>query len=105
MKQFMLMKNYILVELVAKETKTASGFHIPDTAQENLPYGEVIKSPEYYFHITPNGERVKIPLAVKKGDMIRFTRAPNRASVTVGDKQCITIAEHDVIYIEREVND
>jgi chaperonin GroES len=86
--------NRILVERVDAEEKTASGIIIPDSAKEKPQEGKVIA-------VGP-GMKDKtgkvIPMDVKKGDRILFTKYGG-AEVKLDGKDYVIMKEDDVMGI------
>ncbi len=89
--------DHILVERVEEETRKGS-IIIPDTAKEKPQQGKVIAVGE--GKRDENGKR--IPLDVKKGDIILFGKYGG-TEVPVGDKELLILREEDVLgVIEKE---
>ncbi len=85
----------VLIEPITREEKTKSGIFLPQTAEKEKPeQGKVIA-------VGP-GKRDKsgkrLPLEVKKGDKVLFTKyAPNEIKVT--DKKYLIAREEDILAI------
>ena len=85
----------IIIELVEKEERTASGIFLPDTAAKEKPQtGEVIAVGP--GKLNEKGERVAVD--VKVGDKIVFAKYSGREFTHEGKKYLI-LAEHDVLAV------
>lgn len=87
------LRDQVLLEPV-KEEKNKGGIILPDTVQKERPEkGKVVAvGPGKY----ENGKLV--PLAVKKGDMVLFTKyGPNE--IKVGEKEYLIAKEEDILAI------
>ncbi len=89
--------DHILVERIEEEVKKG-GIIIPDTAKEKPQQGKVIA--------VGSGRRDdkgnKIPLEVKKGDIILFGKYAG-TEVKVEDKEYLIIREEDILgIVEKE---
>ena len=87
--------NYILIEPVKEEEKTKAGILLPDTAEKEKPeQGKVIA-------VGPGKKDKKgnfIPLEVKKGDKVLFTKyGPNE--IKVNNKELLIAREDDILAI------
>jgi len=75
------LSDHILIEPITQEEKTKSGIFLPDTAEKERPeQGKVIA-------VGPGrlSQGKRIPLEVKEGDKVLFTKyGPNE--IKVGDK-------------------
>ena len=89
------LSDHILIEPISQEGKTKAGILLPSTAEKERPeQGKVVA-------VGP-GERLSsgkvIPLAVKKGDIVLFTKyGPNE--IKVGDKEYLIAKEEDILAI------
>ena len=89
------LSDYILIEPIKEEEKTKTGILLPDTAEKERPeQGKVIA-------VGP-GKKDKtgkvIPLEVKPGDMVLFTKySPNE--IKVEDKEYLIAKEEDILAI------
>jgi len=83
--------NYILLERVEEQNKTAGGIYIPDTAKEKPSIGRVIAT----------GPGLKDePVTVKAGDTVLFGKWASSASeVKLDGKDYILIKETDILGI------
>ncbi|OEU55282.1 MAG: co-chaperone GroES [Desulfuromonadales bacterium C00003096] len=84
----------ILIERVEKEDKTTRGIIIPDTAKEKPVQGKVLAVGK--GKVTEDGE--VIPLDVKKGDQILFSKYAG-TEVKIEGKEHLIIREDDVLGI------
>ena len=66
---FKPLNNYVLMERLAEENKTAGGIIIPDTAKEKPVRGRVIAVGD---GLIENGNR--IPMSVAVGDVVMFAK-------------------------------
>lgn len=87
--------NRLVVEALDDESKTASGIVIPDTASKEKPQkGKVIS-------VGPgkmNDDGKRIPMSVKVGDTILFTKY-GPTEVKVDMKEILILEESDVLAI------
>ena len=92
---FKPLHNYVLLERIEEENKTAGGIIIPDTAKEKPVHGRVIAVGDGIYE---NG--VKIPMAVKAGDSVLFAKWASSANeVKIDGKEYILIKESDILGI------
>ena len=92
---FKPLHNYVLLERIEEENKTAGGIFIPDNAKEKPSEGRVIAAGD---GINENGQ--KIPLSVKPGDKVLFTKWASSANeVKIEGKDYILIKESDILGI------
>lgn len=84
----------ILVKRVEEEEKTKGGIIIPDTAKEKPQMGEVIAA--------GNGKKTEegkiIPLDVKKGDKVLFSKYSGN-EVKVEGEELLIMKEDDILGI------
>lgn len=88
--------DHILVERVDMEIKK-SGIIIPDTAKEKPQQGKVIAVGD--GRIDDKGN--KVPLVVKKGDMILFGKYSGN-EIKLAEKEYLIIREDDVLGVLEE---
>ena len=88
---FQPLGNRILVKLVAKEQKTASGFYIPDNIEKNNLTGSILSKGEGKYSQTGN----LIPMSVNVGDTVYFYK---HAGVVV-DADHVVLSEDEVLGI------
>ena len=89
------LSDHILIEPIAKEEKTKTGILLPDTAEKERPeQGKVIA-------VGPGKKTSSgkiIPLEVKEGDKVLFTKyGPNE--IKVDGKEYLIAKEEDVLAI------
>lgn len=87
----------VLVKRVEEEAKTKGGIIIPDTAKEKPIKGEVIAVGE--GKILENGK--KIPLSVKVGDKIIFSKYAG-TEIKIEDVEHLIMREDDILGIVEE---
>ena len=92
---FKPLHNYVLLERLEEENKTAGGIIIPDNAKEKPSRGRVIATGDGVFE---NGQ--KISLTVKKDDVVLFTKWASTANeVKIDGKDYVLIKESDILGI------
>lgn len=92
---FKPLHNYVLLERIEEENKTAGGIIIPDTAKEKPVHGRVIAIGD---GLIENGQ--KIPLTVKPGDNVLFAKWASSANeVKIDGHDYILIKESDILGI------
>ena len=92
---FKPLNNYVLIERIEEENKTAGGIIIPDTAREKPSRGRVIATGDGTFE---NG--VRVPMAVAAGDTVLFAKwAASANEVKIDGKDYILIKENDILGI------
>jgi chaperonin GroES len=88
------LSDHIFVEALSEEKTTKGGIFIPESTEEKPEMGKVIA-------VGPgktNDEGKIIPLSVKVGDKILFTKySPNE--IKIDDKEYLVIREDDVLAI------
>ena len=86
---------YLLISPLDKETKTASGIYLPDTASEKPQKGEVLSvgAPE----ITEKG--VKRDSPVKVGDIVIYKKWGGN-EVKIDGKEYLFVKFEDVLAVE-----
>ena len=82
----------VVVQVMEKEERTASGIYLPDTAQKKPQEGKVIAIGG--GRVLDSGERNK--LSVKVGDKVLFSKYGGN-DVTIGNDD-FTILDEDQIY-------
>ncbi|MBP3316150.1 MAG: co-chaperone GroES [Alphaproteobacteria bacterium] len=92
---FKPLHNYVLLERMEEETKTAGGIIIPDNAQEKPSRGRVIAAgPGAYA-----GDDL-IPMTVKDGDVVLFAKwASSVNEVKIDGRDYVLIKESDILGI------
>ncbi|MBR3929981.1 MAG: co-chaperone GroES [Alphaproteobacteria bacterium] len=92
---FKPLHNYVLLERIEEENKTAGGILIPDNAKEKPSRGRVIATGDGAF----NGDD-KIPMTVKTDDVVLFAKwAPSVNEVKLDGKDYVLIKETDILGI------
>jgi len=92
---FKPLHNYILLERIEEENKTAGGIIIPDNAKEKPSRGRVIATGDGHYE---NGQ--KIPVSVKKDDVVLFAKWASSANeVKIDGKDYVLIKESDILGI------
>jgi chaperonin GroES len=92
---FKPLHNYVLLERIEEENKTAGGIIIPDTAREKPSRGRVISVGDGEI---VNGTRT--PLSVAAGDTVLFAKwAASANEVKIDGKDYILIKESDILGI------
>ena len=87
--------NYVLLERLEEENKTAGGIIIPDNAREKPSQGRVIAVGDGAYM----GDE-KIPMTVKVGDVILFAKwASSVNEVKLDGKDYVLIKETDILGI------
>lgn len=84
----------VLVRRIEEETKTAGGIIIPDTAKEKPTRGEIIATGQ--GGRDENGKLV--PLAVKEGDIVLFTKWGG-TEIKVDGEELLIMKESDILAI------
>lgn len=84
----------LLVRRSTEEEKTAGGLYIPDTAKEKPQRGEVVAVGS--GRLTDEGKQ--IPLEVKKGDSILFSKYSG-TELKLDGSEYLMIREEDVLGI------
>jgi len=89
------LNNYVLLQRIDEETKTAGGIIIPDTAREKPSRGTVIAVGDGIFE---NG--VRVPMNVKAGDTVLFAKWASSANeVKIDGADYVLIRESDILGI------
>ena len=92
---FKPLHNYVLIERIEEENKTAGGIIIPDNAKEKPSRGRVITTGDGIYE---NGQ--KIPVSVKSGDIVLFSKWASSANeVKIDGKDYVLIKETDILGI------
>ena len=92
---FKPLHNYVLLERIEEENKTAGGIIIPDNAKEKPSRGRVIA---VGAGIIENGQ--KIPMSVKNGDTVLFAKwAASANEVKIDGRDYVLIKESDILGI------
>ncbi len=92
---FKPLNNYVLIQRIEEENKTAGGIIIPDTAKEKPSRGRVIAVGDGIFD---HGTRV--PMTVKTGDTVLFAKWASSANdVKIDGAEYVLIKESDILGI------
>jgi chaperonin GroES len=92
---FKPLHNYVLLERIEEENKTAGGIIIPDTAREKPSRGRVIATGTGTY-----AENTLIPVTVKKDDVVLFAKwASSVNEVKIDGKDYVLIKETDILGI------
>ncbi len=92
---FKPLHNYVLLERLEEETKTAGGIIIPDNAREKPSRGRVIATGDGAYD-----DGARIPMTVKPGDVVLFAKwASSVNEVKIDSKDYILIKETDILGI------
>jgi len=84
----------VLVQRMEEETKTKGGIIIPDTAKEKPAEGKIVAAGN--GRLGEDGKR--IPLEVKKGDRVLFSKYGG-TEVKVGGEEYLIMREDDILGI------
>ena len=89
------LNNYVLLQRIDEDTKTAGGIIIPDTAREKPSRGTVLAVGD---GVIENGARV--PMSVKPGDTVLFAKWASSANeVKIDGADYVLIKESDILGI------
>lgn len=92
---FKPLHNYILLERINEDNKTAGGIIIPDTAKEKPSRGRVIATGDGIYE---NGNL--IPVSVKTDDIVLFAKWASSANeVKIDGRDYVLIKESDILGI------
>ena len=92
---FKPLHNYVLLQRIEEENKTAGGIIIPDNAKEKPVHGRVIAVGD---GLIENGQ--KIPMSVKVGDTVLFAKWASSANeVKIDGADYVLIKESDILGI------
>ncbi|MBR5625515.1 MAG: co-chaperone GroES [Alphaproteobacteria bacterium] len=92
---FKPLHNYVLLEKIEEENKTAGGIFIPDNAKEKPSRGRVVAVGDGTYI----GEKL-IPLTVKIGDDVMFAKwAASANEIKLAGRDYILIKETDILGI------
>ncbi len=84
----------IVVKVLTQEEKTKGGIVIPDTAKEKPQEGDVLAIGS--GRVLENGQ--KLPLEVKKGDKILFSKYGG-TEVKIEGEDLLILSERDILAI------
>ena len=92
---FKPLHNYVLMEIIEENNKTAGGIFIPDNAKEKPVQGHVIATGDGIYE---NGQ--KIPVSVKADDIVLFSKWASSANeVKIDGRDYVLIKETDILGI------
>ncbi len=92
---FKPLHNYVLLERIEEENKTAGGIIIPDNAKEKPSRGRVVAVGDGTY----SGDD-KIPVTVKVDDVVLFAKWASSANeVKLDGKDYVLIKETDILGI------
>ena len=92
---FKPLNNYVLIQRIEEENKTAGGIIIPDTAKEKPSRGRVIAVGDGVFE-----HGVRVPMTVKVGDTVLFAKWASSANeVKIDGAEYVLIKETDILGI------
>jgi chaperonin GroES len=83
----------VVIEPVAKEETTASGIVLPDTAKEKPQEGKVVAVGSGHLK-----EGSRIPLEVKEGDRVLFSKYAG-TEVKLEGKELLIMRESDILAV------
>ena len=89
------LEDRVLIEPISEEIKTKTNIVLPDTVEKEKPeQGKVVAIGP--GRIDNNGKR--IPMSVKKGDVILFTKY-GPSEIKIKDKDYLIAKEEDILAI------
>ncbi|MDE6477648.1 MAG: co-chaperone GroES [Alphaproteobacteria bacterium] len=92
---FKPLHNYVLLERIEEDNKTAGGIIIPDNAREKPSRGRVIATGDGAMD-----GAVRVPMAVQTGDIVLFAKWASSANeVKIDGKDYVLIKENDILGI------
>ncbi|MBO7509036.1 MAG: co-chaperone GroES [Alphaproteobacteria bacterium] len=92
---FKPLNNYVLIQRIEEENKTAGGIIIPDTAKEKPSRGRVIAIGGGAFE-----HGVRVPMTVKVGDTVLFAKWASSANdVKIDGVDYVLVKESDILGI------
>jgi chaperonin GroES len=83
----------VVIEAIAKEESTASGIFLPDTAKEKPQEGKVVAAGAGVLK-----DGVRVPLEVKEGDRIIFSKYAG-TEVKFEGRDLLILRESDILAI------
>ncbi|MBO8169271.1 MAG: co-chaperone GroES [Thermoanaerobacteraceae bacterium] len=84
----------VVVKVVEREEKTASGIVLPDTAKEKPQEGEVVAVGS--GRVLENGERVA--LEVKEGDRVIYSKFAG-SEIKLDGEEYLILSERDILAV------
>jgi len=92
---FKPLNNYVLIQRIEEENKTAGGIIIPDTAKEKPSRGRVVAVGDGVFE-----HGVRVPMSVANGDVVLFAKWASSANeVKIDGTDYVLIKESDILGI------
>ncbi len=92
---FKPLHNYVLLERIEEENKTAGGIIIPDNAKEKPSRGRVIAVGDGAF----DGDD-RVPMTVQVGNVVLFAKwAASANEVKIDGKDYVLVKETDILGI------
>ncbi len=92
---FKPLNNYVLLQRIEEENKTAGGIIIPDTAREKPSRGRVVAVGDGAFE---NG--VRVPMTVGVGNVVLFAKwAASANEVKIDGTDYVLVKESDILGI------
>lgn len=92
---FKPLHNYVLLERIEEENKTAGGIIIPDNAREKPSRGRVIATGAGAY-----ADGVLIPMTVKNGNVVLFAKwAASANEIKLDGKDYVLVKETDILGI------
>lgn len=92
---FRPLNNYVLMERIQEDNKTAGGIIIPDNAKEKPVRGRVVAVGDGEMQ---NG--VRVPMTVSKGNVVLFAKwASSLNEVKIDGNDYVLIKESDILGI------
>ncbi len=84
----------VVIKLVEREEKTASGIVLPDTVKEKPQEGKIVAVGS--GRVLENGEKVAVE--VKEGDRVIYSKFAG-SEVKVGGEEYLILAERDILAV------
>ena len=92
---FKPLNNYVLIQRIEEENKTAGGIIIPDTAREKPSRGRVVAVGDGAFEGS-----ARVPMTVKAGDTVLFAKwAASANDVKIDGADYVLVKESDILGI------
>lgn len=92
---FKPLHNYVLLERIEEENKTAGGIIIPDNAREKPSRGRVIATGAGAY-----ADGALIPMTVKNGNVVLFAKwAASANEIKLDGKDYVLVKETDILGI------
>ena len=92
---FKPLNNYVLIQRIEEENKTAGGISIPDTAREKPSRGRVVAVGDGAFEGS-----ARVPMTVKEGDTVLCAKwAASANDVKIDGADYVLVKESDILGI------